>query len=220
MGNRVKDWWEKCHEEEDIKYISGTPSGSIWAELQIVHLIKGRGVSSKKVLNIGVGTGVCTRALYRAGHTVDVLDISEKAIEKGKATTNKAYRPDTLHTIDKNNYDLVISHLVMQHMSDEDVNHQLKHVIPSLKKNEQSLFAFQFASYCDHGKDSLTGDAGAPRQTIRDQQRGGVCRSPEYMRNMVYNNKGKIPFEGGTTFSETTARWGYFHVVRADVDRE
>lgn len=151
-------WWERHHREETEVWRSpGTLGAEIWPRL---------GVSPRRgdvVLNIGVGSGQCTRDLHAAGCEVHAMDISPTALER-VGDVARLYRPGApLPPLD-----LALSHLVAQHMLDADLQAQISHVIGALKPG--GVFAIQFAVSTDACMDTRASAKG-----------GGVTRTHEHM---------------------------------------
>ena len=143
--SELAKWWDKTHEGKDIMWTTDTSGEGVWKNLKVKDLIK----TSKTVLDIGVGLGRGTKDLYNEGLEVHGLDISIVALNKVKPFTKNQYLPTD--ELPKNYFDLAISHLVAQHMCDEDLLEQMKKVILSLKPS--GIFAMQFASFkdCNYG---------------------------------------------------------------------
>ncbi len=159
------------------------------------------------VLVIGVGMGHETTELSKRNlAALDVLDISESAISKVKGITRSQYLASDVSTLPSNEYDIVSSHLVNQHMSDQDFDIQCRHVIRSLKP--EGIFAMQFA-FVEH-LDCL------PAADLTNQTDGGCVRKLHIIENFVKNNGGFISWASDIVhFPRTIAKWQYVHIQRA-----
>lgn len=206
MNKEVKDFWENAHKNSMQEWLSGTHLRELKINLQLDDLLK----ENIEVLNIGVGLGVCTKELVEMGCTVDVLDISDIAIEKVKDITRKQYLASYEHALPKNKYDLVISYLVSQHMNDVNLNRQLKYVIRSLKTT--GTFALQFAFIDDY--ELMKNDQKRIQGEIAETT-GGVIRPLEDIQRFVEENGGYITWTSDVVHSEhTIAKWQFVHIKR------
>ena len=135
-----------------------------------------------RILNIGVGEGYCTHYLSGQGHTVDVLDISETALKKVEQITSNQFANPNL--LPKNEYDLALSHLVAQHMNNEDLTTQISLVLQSLKAD--GILALQYVGHITDNKYS------SQPVTEEMMKKGTVIRSAELMKNIVNQANGQI----------------------------
>lgn len=179
LNKRVIDmieYWENVHKEDNKRWLAGSTLKEVLENLEL----KDYDFKNKIVLEIGVGLGICTKELsYMC--LIDVYDISETAIKRVKDYIRKGFI-ENVNDLPKNQYDLVISHLVSQHMNNDDLERQLKQVIPSLKKN--GLFAMQFAYPIENINDN--------NESIENCQLGEVKRTLNYMKELIKNNEGIV----------------------------
>lgn len=113
--DNIEKYWAQMHSISSVRYLSGSSGRCTWDECGVTPFIK----KGKNILNIGVGLGYCTRDLYDTGANVYVLDICEEAINRVEKFIIKGYLEKDIESIPDNFFDLAISHLVTQHMSDE-----------------------------------------------------------------------------------------------------
>jgi SAM-dependent methyltransferase len=206
MNKNVKDFWEDAHQKGAQEWLSGTHLNELRINLNLDGLLK----PNLNVLNIGVGMGVCTKELVDFGCVVDVLDISDKAIEKVKDITNKQYLASFEHALPRNRYDLVISYLVAQHMNDVNLNRQMKYVIRSLKPS--GVFALQFAFIEDY--ELMRNDQERIQGEVAETT-GGVIRPLEDIQRFVEDNGGFLEWVSDVCHSEhTIAKWQFVHIKR------
>ncbi len=203
MKEKVKEWWEeqqrKFQIDKYVKYLTDTFGKYIWNFLKINDFIK----PNKIILNIGVGTGRCTKDLFDKKTIIYALDISSLALERVSKYTVRNYLSNQLGDIQKDYFDLAISHLVAQHMSDKDLLEQMKVVIKSL--NPHGIFAMQFASNIVGGND---------KQDIESQMMGGVCRTLENMKKLVEKAGGKMTLVTQYSFPKLNAKWYAIHIKK------
>ena len=202
--NEIKNFWETKHKINKVKGLTGSHLSELMTYMNIREFIK----KDNKVLNIGIGLGYCTKELVDKGMLVDVLDISEKAIEKVKGITQSQFLTTDLEKLPKGKYDLVISHLVNQHMNDNDLINQIKHVLPSLKKD--GVFAMQFAF--------VEGVNNKNLETLHRQQTGGVLRLLSDMENIVEKSNGRITWISDVRHHKPPifSKWQYIHIQKLE----
>lgn len=197
----IGQFWETAHKTKELLYLSGYPGAEIWERLRVVDRIVPRAV----VLNIGVGMGHCTRALAERGCIVHALDISREGLASISdiATT---WHVDELDRIPSKVFDLVLSHLVWQHMRDDALDAQMGAVFRSLKTD--GLWASQFSVPCPNGPP-------LHEYTELDAMGGRVLRTNEIVARLVYAAGGKtIRFFADQAGPDWA--WHVVHLTRAD----
>ena len=196
----VEDWWEHQHRRGAKFWLSGSRSNRVWKLLGI----RDRITPGRKVLNIGVGLGVCTKALVKKGCQVEVLDISIAALERVASITHRQWLPDQLAQLPANHFDLAISFLVAQHMSHEGLRDQLMHVIRSL--TPEGVFALQISFPLE---EATTTGVDSPA----DQKSGSVVRTASFMEGMIRAVGGRIEScEEIGCFPEYGSGWRAYHL--------
>jgi cyclopropane fatty-acyl-phospholipid synthase-like methyltransferase len=198
------DWWDHIHQTKNDNYLSSASAGEYeWNDLQIIDLI----IPGKKVLYIGVGGGNGVKDLAAEGVTVSCLDISTYAEAVVKKSIEAFYTDFTLLPAEK--FDLVLSHLVAQHMTDADLGDQIKNVLLSMKKD--ATFAMQFFML-DEGQASLLPEL--INDDIIAQRAGHVGRTQAGMQKLIEDNGGRIQKWGQTiSFNELPGqpKWQIVH---------
>ena len=180
----MKDFWEKQHKENSALYLSGHSGQTVLDGLYLYKLPK----ENPRVLEIGVGLGICTNDLVKMDAEVDCLDISLEALERVRNIAKNGFLiPEALPS---GSYDLAISYCVTQHMNTPDLRKQLKHVIQSLKPD--GIFAMQYAM--PYHADRIYESAAA-------QESGSVCRTAETMNDLIEAAEGRVVFH---------RIWGFF----------
>jgi len=169
--------------------------------------ISRRIVPGKSVLEIGVGDGTDVKKLHAKGLAVHALDITPAALKKVEAFSEKLWLESQIELLPEKYFDVAISHLVAQHISNETLSRQIRCVLQSLKP--RGLFAMQFADRIN----------GTPNESYREdlevQRAGGVCRSLEMMKKIVQSGGGRIVWVSkARNFPEYGSRWFYIHIRR------
>ena len=168
----VREFWELAHKDKSHLWLSGTPPSEVFERLKISECLKKRHLN---ILNVGVGEGYCTSALAKLGHYVDVLDISLNALANVENFTENQFVSSS--DLSSGKYDLILHHLVAQHMSHQDLSTQLRHLVGSL--NSEGLIALQFVSSSKNDQ-FITED-----DDLSAQMHGGVFRSTQFITKIV-----------------------------------
>ena len=200
----LRKFWEDCHigNNEYAVLVSDGNGSNLWRSLNIFNRILKR----TKVLEIGVGQGSDIRKINEAGSNVYALDISQQAIDKVKDIIKGSWLAENIDTLPSNFFDVVISHLVTQHMSNEDFKKQLKAVLRSL--NSKGVFALQFADRIDGIPDKEY------NESVYFQKTGSVCRNFKMMERLIDEAGGKIIWsDGPINFPKNNSRWFYLNIV-------
>ena len=175
----VAEFWELAHRGKSHLWLSGTPPSEVFERLKVLEYLENRKL---RILNVGVGEGYCTSALTQQGHQLDALDISLKALENvADVTVNQFINASDLSN---EKYDLILHHLVAQHMSHKDLSTQLGHLIRSLKND--GFLALQFVSSCENDQFVTEDDC------LSTQMHGGVLRSTQFMSEMIRGCGGNV----------------------------
>ena len=176
-GESAADWWARAHQRQHTFWLSGSEGPEVWNRLGVTDRLN----AGATVLNVGVGLGICTRQLSQRGCKVSVLDISREALD-AVGDVAVGYLASDIEALPSGVFDVALSHLVAQHMSDQDLEVQVRHVVRALKPN--GVFAVQYAL----GEDGLVTEqaserylkAGAIRRSVAGfnalvGRAGGIC---------------------------------------------
>ena len=165
----IKDYWEEQHKQQNRKALTGS---TIHQYCKLFKLTE-QCFEGKCGLEIGVGLGAATKQLSELLANLDVLDISETAIKNVGKYIRDGYLDSA--RLPKDTYDIAISYLVAQHMSDVDLLNQLKNVVASMKESGHLYLQWAYALHGDNP------------QTIEIQQGGGILRSTEKMFDLIHS---------------------------------
>ena len=174
----IVDFWDKAHATSSHLWISGTPPREIYERLKVEKLLA---AGSLSILNVGVGEGYCECYLTKKKHLVVSLDISLVALNRVMKVVGAGFVSANLLPLNK--YDLILHHLVAQHMTHKDLGSQLSNLINSLK--DDGLVAMQFAS-SSTDKNFVQSDADTAVVMS-----GGVLRSKKFIEDIVKQSGGK-----------------------------
>lgn len=177
----LEKFWEDKHKEKDIRFLTDSSEKSIQKYFGIDIQ------PDQKVLKIGLGTGRESRELAARGIHVWGLDISKSALDNSSQWIQGGWTDPK--ELPSEYFDVAVSHLVAQHMTDIDLFDQLVHVFRSLKENGRLYI--QYAS-------SLSNEIY--REGLREQQYGLVRRSPDDMRRVIELAGGVIVSQSASKF--------------------
>jgi len=193
-GQTVGEWWEAQHDRRHPGWLSSTDPAEVWNRLGVTQRLHQGAV----VLNIGVGMGYEARDLAARGCIVHSLDISQKALDS-VAEVARGWRADRLDALPENTFDVACSHLVSQHMSDDDLAAQMRAVLRAL--NSDGIFALQFAYLIDNP----TARNAMSNASVKG---GGVLRSPGLIAQMAEEAGGKVVWSTPSVqFPELGSMW-------------
>lgn len=126
------------------------------------------------VLDIGVGHGLASRYFHERGCIVDALDIADEACDTVSGIVRSFYTSPA--DLPRDEYTLAVSQLVVQHMPEDLLREQIRHLGPALRPG--GIASLQFAGSHIPGEDNWT----CPIPSGFD---GRMCRSPEYALALV-----------------------------------
>jgi predicted TPR repeat methyltransferase len=135
-----KNFWENKHTNADRWWLTGTQFDSLLE----FHDLSQEDIKNKKVLEIGVGLGICTQTLYKLADELFCADISEVALERVKPFSKLQYHTNDIKLIPS--VDIAVCHLVFQHCTDLEITR----IINDVNLTDAGIFSFQFASLKDN----------------------------------------------------------------------
>lgn len=197
----IEDWWESGHRMNESILLSGYAGKDVWKALDVLDEV----TVGKRILNIGVGMGYCTNDMVKQGAIVHALDISTTALKKVEHITERTWLPQQLPELPNGYFDLAVSHLVAQHMSDADLIHQIKHVLPGLKRG--GFFAIQIAN--SRKPDYEYSD------DLYNQKWGAVLRTVDKVQQIIAEANGSVAWmELIGSFPQYGAGWYGVHIIK------
>jgi cyclopropane fatty-acyl-phospholipid synthase-like methyltransferase len=200
----MQEFWEKSHSQQN--YFISQYGAEILYDLNIKSLIK----PDLKVLEIGVGSGHLVKYLDKRGCKIDAHDIAKNALDSIAAFCGNTYTPEEIPTIPVNHYDLIVSHLVAQHMNDSDLAKQIKWILEVL--NKEGIFALQFLNFVDQPVNT------AGLADDKSTQKGGhTSRTLSELLAIVESVGGFITYANRyVVHEEFSSSWYAVHIVRED----
>ena len=185
----IKDFWESSHRQKIQRWLTGSSLNQVKENLNISELVDKNQLT---ILEVGVGLGYCTYELSKR-HKIDALDISLRALKNVEKYCQKTYI--TSEKIQSNKYDLIIVHLVIQHMSNNSLITLLIDLIRSLKPN--GLLAIQNIVKIDN-YDYTDLDVN-----LEKEKSGNMVRSINYMTEIITKGGGIVKSSEYTNTYET-----------------
>jgi SAM-dependent methyltransferase len=170
----VKDFWEESHNYQSNLWLTGTDPEWLFGYHGIKDVLENNSLKLK-VLNVGVGKGTCTRALHETGHEIYALDISETALNNVSKYVKSTYLASNPTNLPTGFFDIVLHHLVAQHMSFHDLREQCKYLVRSLKPG--GVLCIQIATYEDAKRNDQ-------KDSPHNCKKGSVGRSEQEIRNL------------------------------------
>lgn len=191
--------WDGWHSRGEVE--STSPAGLL--ELHEVEITPGM-----VFLDVGVGVGAMTRAAIEWGAIVDALDVSEVAGQQVSGIVRRFYLADQLEELPTEEYDVALSHLVAQHMLDDELREQSEQIYRALRTG--GVFTIQFAGSDLGGVDRLL-----PSMTCV----GHMVRSPEEALRCLYYRPGEArlirePERWSDTNTGMATYYYYIHVTK------
>jgi hypothetical protein len=178
-NNNLSNHWENCHsmvEKEHHFFLTGS---SLNQYLDLFKCHNHYNVSSN-ILEIGIGEGQVVKEMFNNGKNITTTDISENAKDKIKDIASY-YHLNNIDKIEKNIFDIIFCHLVVQHIDDNMLEYHLKHLIPTL--NDRGIYYIQY-----RGKHEINIDKSVDELC----KYGDVTRDPEYFKNIVEKYNGTV----------------------------
>lgn len=173
----ISDFWQEAHKVNSHYWLSGTPPLEVLKRLEIDHKQLAR---DSIVLDIGVGEGLMALFLNENQIEFDALDISQASLQKVENVARKTFL--VASSLPNETYKLVMSHLVAQHMSDNELEIQIRNILRSLRKD--GVCKMQFSS-------PFLKTQHLFNDNLENQSKGTVIRSEEHIRNLIENSGGK-----------------------------
>jgi SAM-dependent methyltransferase len=184
--------WHGWHEQQLQGPLSGTHLSGyaryLGLDLDRLH-------AGVKVLEIGVGLGTATHEMAARGCEVSVLDICLRAIETVADCIKFGYLHREVKLLPSDHFDLAISHLVTQHMSEADILWQFPEVFRSLKSTGRFLIQWAGSNVPgeDNLKESIVGEEGQLHHPgLPGMKSGRMTRNPIYAHELIVRCGGRL----------------------------
>jgi hypothetical protein len=140
-SNSIENFWDVSHKNSISLWLTGSDPNYIIQYYKLSDFLD----SKRKILNVGVGLGTCTNFYFKLGHEISAFDISKEALNRVRSFTHQTYLTSEIDLVPDGYFDLIIQHLVVQHMSYKDFATQFKHLIKKID-NRSGKYCIQFAT--------------------------------------------------------------------------
>jgi len=201
--------WAKWHKQG----APGPLGGVSFASMKRYYGIEETVLPGKRVLEIGIGFGYCVRGFYNAGCRVWAMDICKEAFNCVDDIIEESYLHENADKLPENFFDLIMCHVVTQHMSESDILYQFPHVIRSIKSD--GVFMVQFADSDIAEENNISETVlGEPADNKVTMLGGRMVRTPDYAKQLIEQCGGEVIYTSGRkTFPQYKSGW-YFLKVR------
>jgi len=132
----MSEFWDQKHKANSKLWLTCTKPEEVFQ----IHGIQ-LPAPDTRILDIGIGNGDMHRYLVALGHNVWSEDISLVALKKVRP--GRGIRESEIHL--HGPWDLVLCHLVLQHMNDK----QIKRLLSQIYLTKTGIMSLQFAELLD-----------------------------------------------------------------------
>lgn len=140
------DNWAQSYDEGISEAGDEYPFGGYYDVLTCVHSLIDC-PEEKKILDIGVGTGLLSYLLYKRGSRICGIDFSEKMLERARRKVPKAcfychdFSKGLPVEVTENRFDYVVSSYAFHHLKNQEKIELLNLIRPILKDNGKIIIA-------------------------------------------------------------------------------
>jgi len=177
----LQAYWRKHHVIHNHHVLSGNTGKTTWDHLKVADKI----VSGSHILEIGPGLGYSTVAAVNKGVHVSIMDIVPEAFECVKDIVEHTYL-DGVDELPEQYFDLVISHNVSCHQSDDTLRKQIRTVVRSLKPDRVFALGVAGNGLAPWPKDFQ------PKCEIDVLEAGAMMRNEDKIKQIVSDAGGQI----------------------------
>lgn len=197
----VDVFWEQAHQKNAHLWLTGSDPSEVLGRLGVNDAILElrNDLGEPRVLDVGVGEGLMSKFLSQNSVSHDSLDISSHALNKVGSNCRHTFLSGS--DLPDETYDVIMHHLVAQHMSHQDLSDQLTELLRALRPG--GTLALQYSATQDL---TLQEDDSESHQKM-----GAVTRNPNWFSEYIENSN-QCVIESDTetdTFGDIT-----FRVVR------
>lgn len=210
MTDFITETWRGFHKSGYVPALTGTGFDHMvkYYELEGV-LHKGTAV-----LEIGVGLGLCVKGFHERGCRVSALDICDEAFKGIRGFIDGAYLDEHVEDLPESAFDLAISHLVTQHMSETGLLGQFPAVIRSIKPTGRFFVQFAGSDIPEENNIAET-IVGTPADNRVSMLGGRMVRTHDYAERLVNRCGGKVNRVAGMRrFPQYKSYWYWMEVTK------
>jgi len=211
VNEHNKRAWVRFHKEGNRDALTGTS----FKHMVSFYGLKGMLFKGMDVLEIGIGLGLCAKGFYEMGCNVYASDICKEAFNRIEKYIKGSFLCGEMEKLPSDFFDLAISHLVTQHMSEVGILRQFPEVIRSLKTDGVFCVQFAFSDIPNENnkKETIVGTPGDNKVSMLG---GRMVRTPDYARQLIDRCGGKVIYTSDMTrFPKYKSGWYYMRVVKS-----
>jgi len=180
--------WDSYHKSNNHYYLTGS------SLMSILNLHKINIPVGLTIMEIGVGSGKCTKELHEMGNKIIGIDICNSALNKVKKFAT-VFLTKEMVKIKRNSVDIAICNLVFQHCDNDMAKFILKNSFNSIKIG--GFLSCQFANIYNNSEwesyrksSQITDKKGHP---IKELLSNGIIffRTPEEFTSLIEQSIGK-----------------------------
>jgi len=170
--------WDYMHKEKNHGALSGCQYEETLETLKLTNLV----TPDSRILEIGVGFGYVTKALYNHVNKVDAFDISSIALENVRDYCYKSFTLSDIEDMSTNCYDVIFCQNVIQHIPTPMLYYEMFHFIRSLESDGvMAVKSISTDGYKDTGDDPEI----VIEETRCHDSIGCFCRSESYLKKII-----------------------------------
>ena len=193
----IQAWWEEHHSNNAERWLTGSSVKHYETFFQVP-------LADAIMLEIGVGLAVASIPLACRNKELHCVDISRRALKRVEGKVTKTWHTSEIDQLPKNYFDIAVSMLVAQHVSDAELQRQLDCIIPALK--EDGVFLLQFSD----------GENWGYEQLEHSQRVGQSVRTPETAKELIDKAGGIVTMEVPPEhYAHAQLTWHGFHIKRS-----
>lgn len=177
---KVAAFWDDAHQRNAHLWLTGSDPSEVLNRFGVEDetIRTSTASDNTRVLDVGVGEGLMSMFLSQNGCYHDCLDISANAFTKVGNTCRNTFL-DASDLVSES-YDLVMHHLVAQHMSHSNLTNQIHQLVRSLRSG--GVIMIQYSATSDLTLQEDDSDS--------HQKMGAVTRNPEWFSNAIRDLNG------------------------------
>lgn len=193
-------FWEQQHERKDSHWLTGTGFDHLLQQ----YKIDTRFLKDKKVLEIGVGFGHCSREFKKHASEFYCADISQTGLVRVRPHCIQTFLTQDINQAPP--VDLAICHLVMVHCTDEEI----ERIINDVNLTADGVFMFQVSSLASPITNSYL------RENLIDNG-SHFFREAITVKNIIERSNKKLvlitdPISPGSYHPDLNQQWFYVQV--------
>jgi 2-polyprenyl-3-methyl-5-hydroxy-6-metoxy-1,4-benzoquinol methylase len=200
-SDSLLNFWELAHLTSNTRWLTGSSPA---AELGFLKFTPSK-KSPKSILVVGIGKGHTANHLSKLGFEVQALDITERAFRNLNKRISKRHLATNYSTLRREKFDVILHHLVAQHMGQIELMEQIEVLLKCLSPKGE--IRMQIASAINPIEDYSN-------ERIDDQKAGRVLRTlDKLVIDLKLRFKVEISVENVQDFPDWENGWRWYLLV-------